>query len=644
MKKSLLLIFIATIFCGSTLLPAQNPPFHKGVNLTGWFQTNSPRQIQFTRYTKKDFEQIKSLGCDVIRLPINLHFMTQGDSEYTLDPLFLKFLDEPVNWAEELGMYLLLDNHTFDPAGDTDPNVGEVLKKVWRQMAMHFKNRSEYIMYEVLNEPHGISDQLWNNIQQEVVQAIRTVDTKHTIIIGPAGWNSYSNLDLMPVYQDDNLIYTFHFYDPFAFTHQGASWSIPSMEPLSGMPFPYTTSQMPVFPSSLRGTWIEDLYNNYPNQGTIQSVKSLIDIAVKFRDTRKIKIFCGELGVYIPNSPAADRVFWYKTVRNYLEEKNIPWTSWDYHSGFGLYNAAGNDLFDHDLNVGLLQALGFNVPPQTPFLFKPDSSGFPIYTDYIEKGILESSYSNGGLDFYAEKKPNNGIYCIDWTSAQQYGIIGFDFQPNKDLSYLVQENYAISFLYRGDTPGINLDIRFLDTKTGPTDRPWRMRYTIDESVAPVDNNWHKVYIPLKNFNEQGAWDDGWFNPEGKFDWKAVDRFEIVAEYQALSGNHFAFDHIILTNQDTLKVNISTAITGILLDRNAKLQVFPNPVKEVLTFRWAEEHEMVGFELLDLNGRQLESGMFIGNKTIDVSSFPKGIYWIKVKDKKGVTETSKVLVQ
>ncbi|MBL0741978.1 hypothetical protein [Chryseolinea lacunae] len=53
-------------------------PFSKGVNLTSWFQALGPRQIQFTRFTRKDFERIKSLGCDAIRLPINLHTMTSG--------------------------------------------------------------------------------------------------------------------------------------------------------------------------------------------------------------------------------------------------------------------------------------------------------------------------------------------------------------------------------------------------------------------------------------------------------------------------------------------------------------------------------------------------------------------------------------
>lgn len=102
-------------------------PFKRGVNLTGWLQTSGARQIQFTKFTRQDFINIKSLGCDVIRLPINLHFMTGGAPAYTIDPLFYYFLDQIVDYAEELELHLILDNHTFDPATNTSPGVGDIL-------------------------------------------------------------------------------------------------------------------------------------------------------------------------------------------------------------------------------------------------------------------------------------------------------------------------------------------------------------------------------------------------------------------------------------------------------------------------------------------------------------------------------------
>ena len=231
---------ILSILLISTQLHGQDSsatalPFSKGVNLTNWFQANSPGSIDFSKYTYEDFSDIKTLGVDVIRLPINLHSMTQGAPDYSLDPLFLFFLDKVVDWAEELDFYLILDNHTFDPSDATNPQIGDILNPVWLQMAQHFNSRSDKILYEILNEPHGISHDLWNSIQGDVIQTIRSVDTTHTIIVGGADYNSYNSLSKIPAYEDDNLIYTFHF-DPFVLTHQQVGQ--PSMTDLSGIPFP----------------------------------------------------------------------------------------------------------------------------------------------------------------------------------------------------------------------------------------------------------------------------------------------------------------------------------------------------------------------------------------------------------------------
>ena len=44
---------------------------------------------------------------------------------------------------------------------------------------------------------------------------------------------------------------------------------------------------------------------------------------------------------------------------------------WDYHGGFGLFNDGSNGLFDFDLNIPLVKALGFNVPQQANYEKKP---------------------------------------------------------------------------------------------------------------------------------------------------------------------------------------------------------------------------------------------------------------------------------
>ncbi|MCA9732116.1 MAG: cellulase family glycosylhydrolase [Deferribacteres bacterium] len=562
------------ILVGAHILFAQELPFTRGVNISGWFQEDDVHQIQFARITKKDFINLKTMGCDVIRLPINLHFMTDGAPNYTVDPLFFTLLDQVVDWSEELEMHLILDNHTFDPSIDTEPTIATPLLAIWPQMAAHYKNRSRFIYYEVLNEPHGISNDIWNTIQKSVINAIRAIDTTHTIVVGPADWNSYSSLEQLPVYNDDNLIYTFHFYDPFLFTHQGASWVEPSMVGVAGVPFPYDAGRMPEMPASLQGSWIHDLFNRYDSEGNADFIRQKLDIAVAFKEQRNVPLLCGEFGVLMNNAEKSDRAAWHKIVVDYLQEKGIAWTLWEFNSGFGIFEPGSAGLWEQDLNVPLIEALGLQPIPQGEVEVKPDQSGFNIYEDFPGENIYTGGFNSGGeYDYYWQNNTYQGDYCVYWTEANQYNSLVFDFKPDKDLSLLQNTGYVLTLAIRGDMPGQKLDFRFLDSKTDdPEDHPWRVNFTIDEKVVPWNGQWYEVHIPLSSFRDGGSWDDAWFNPiPGIFDWTAVDRFEIVAEHGGLGNAQFWFDAIGIVDPNASQVAVTESPDTYRLSQN-----YPNP--------------------------------------------------------------------
>lgn len=499
-------------------------------------------------------------------------------------------------------------------------------------MAEHFKDRSEFLIYEIKNEPNGINESTWNTIQGRIIDAIRKVDTQHKIIVGPANWNSFHSLAAMPTYEDDNLIYTFHFYDPFVFTHQGASWVNPTMEPLGGVPFPYDATKMPGLPSPLNNTWVGSIYNSYSQDGTAEKVKALIDIAVRFREERNVPIFCGEFGVYIPNSDNEDRVRWYQLVSDYLEEKNISRTTWDYIGGFGVYEEGGS-LFEHDLNIPLLEALGFNTPPQTEFIIRPDTVGFPIYTDFIAAKISEASSGVNALNYYSDNEPSEGDYAIHWTGSNQYTSIGLSFQPNKDLTYLVEQEYALELMVRTDDSNGKLDIRFVDSKLGPTERPWRIRTTLDGSNL-ANGAWNRVYIPLKDFQEQGSWDNNmWFNPEGKFDWADIDRLEIVAEYGDMGAANWWFDKIRVVNE-----NISTSFQQ---EPTLPFKVYPNPTANSVVLKELELSDYT-YQMVDVYGKVVQSGLLSAKGQIELSVLEEGMYWLYLKNEAGEFGIEKVM--
>jgi endoglucanase len=555
-----IMVIILLLACNTTEnaadnTPQDNPekavrsaPFSRGVNFSGWFESFSAQGIPFTKYNEQDFADVKSLGADVIRLPIRMHSMTLGSPEYTLDPLFVKFLDYAVNWAEKYELYLLIDNHSFDPANSTDPDIDKILLPVWKQVAERYKNRSDYIIYEVLNEPHGIDDQRWGEIQGKAIEAIRSVDQKHAIIVGGVDWNSIDKLSTLPEYRDPNLIYTFHFYDPFLFTHQGATWSGPLFDLLRDVPFPADKNRMPKLPAKLRGTWIEEsLRVSYPKDAAPSKMYRTLDKAVRFANERNVPVFCGEFGVYIIHSPPEDRIKWYEFVAAALDRRNIARASWDYYGGFGVFNNVGGGDFNSDLNVGVVRAMGFTPPVQQVRTPEPLKTGFTLFDDYPGREV-SIGYWGEKTDFSLyDARTAEGEYAIRWGNADQYNQFWIVFDRNGDFSELARSGYSITFMARTERP-VSFDVRFLNHESA-TSIPWRMRYTINGTLLPPDGRWHAIRIPLADMQEHGAWIDAkqeWVSPRGEFSWKNIRQLDFVAETGDLNGRTIWFDSIKIT--------------------------------------------------------------------------------------------------
>jgi len=519
-------------------------PFSRGVNFSQWFETPNAQAIQFTRFIEQDFINVKSMWADVIRLPIKMHSMTMGAPEYVLDPLLLKLLDTAVDWAEKHQLYIIIDNHSFDPVAPTDENIDGILLKVWAQIAQRYKNRGKYVVYEILNEPHGISDSRWGEIQGLAIETIRKFDTTHAIIVGGTDYNSIDKLSSLPVYSDPNLIYTFHFYDPHIFTHQGASWGEPSLASLAGVPFPADIFRMPKTPENLKGTWVEDAIKNYKNDAAFSRLLGKLDKTVAFSKKRNVPVFCGEFGVYMIQSPAKDRVKWYEFVTGALKRRNIARASWDYFGGFGIFNNQTGGDFHSDVNVDVIRAMGLIPPPQRTRIQKPLNSGFTIYGDYPSNDFSMGYWGEDAVFSMYDTNAAEGEYAIRWGNASQYDIFWIEFNRNGDFSYLAEAGYCLEFRARTEKP-VSFDVRFVNPENAAS-IPWRMRYSINEKTLLPNGKWQTIRVPLANMTEHGAWINAtqvWLGPQGKFSWKNVKQLEFVAEDGDLKNRYIWFDSI-----------------------------------------------------------------------------------------------------
>ncbi|MDR2607421.1 MAG: glycoside hydrolase family 5 protein [Treponema sp.] len=529
-----------------TVIEYPEAGFSRGVNLSEWFQyTGSARGIHFRKFTREDFRDMKDLGINIVRLPIQLDTMTGPEPSYVPDPLFLELLDRVVDWAEEYEIFIILDNHSSDgSSGSTPDEIDSFLVPVWTHIADHFKNRSKFVLYEILNEPYGgISAARWGAVQKAVIDAIRTRDTVHTIIVGGHSWNSIDSLKELPVYTDKNLLYTFHFYDPYYFTHQGQNWAEPSMAELGGLPFPHGAHTMPSIPGSLIAAGLGPYFKNtYPRDGKPAALAASLDKAVQFSRERNVPVFCGEFGVKMGNCLEEDRVRWYKTTAALLDERHIPRTSWDYYGDFGLYKTGRGGSIDSDLNVEVVKALAFTPPLQKKA--EAVNGGFTLYDDYPEKNITVQYWRKSSLFDLYDTDSAEGKYAIRWGNLDRYDSITFTFTRPIDWKFLAENGFALQFRARTDKP-VEFDVRFIDAENA-SGIPWRNRYAVTGKILPPDGTWHTIRIPLADMSEQGAWIDAeqrWLESRGLFSWNEVQTLQFAAEYRALPDCSIGIDSI-----------------------------------------------------------------------------------------------------
>ncbi len=494
-------------------------------------------------FGRQDFEDIKSLGVEILRLPVYFEEFSSGAPDYIVEDWVWEKLDNAVEWCTELEMYLIIDFHNnCDGDSKTSPDVEKVLTKIWPQIASRYKDSGKYVLYEIHNEPHMQSGNnaadvaKWNKIQGNILKLIRTIDTTHTVIVGAENWNGVAELLKLPDYKDNNIIYNFHDYSPFLFTHQGASFA--ELENVRHIPFPYSKEKMPKKPENQKEqAWIDWMFENYKTEGSEAYLVKPLDEAVKFANKRGVALMCNEWGVLMTYADNEERCNWYRLKAKWMDERNIIRVSFDYRGNFGIFNnpstRPNEARVPDDLNLGIVKALGFNVPQGETRTFvswfenAQKTGDYTIYKNGFVKGICPDGNNMVRLRINAKDSADGESY-IHAAKASAWSFVSCFFSEPCDFSNILNSGKSLEFEIRSNQKNLNMSVYFVDPEipgAGKANYPWRCQTTINDKLVPADGKWHKVSVPLKDFYDVGAYSDyenKWHSAEGLFSWAKVN--------------------------------------------------------------------------------------------------------------------------
>ena len=179
---------------------------------------------------KDDIAFIKAAGFNTVRVPLHWRLFvkpgTSGGDEF--DGPGWPLLDRLVEWSRAAGLRVILDLHAA-PGGQTGvnhddgpgfplvfyvPRYRDLTIELWRRLALHYRDETAILGYDLLNEPISpYNDEAYLNprlepLYREIVAAIRSVDSRHAVILAGAQWSTSFAAFSRPF--GDNAIYSYH--------------------------------------------------------------------------------------------------------------------------------------------------------------------------------------------------------------------------------------------------------------------------------------------------------------------------------------------------------------------------------------------------------------------------------------------------
>lgn len=316
-----------------------------GINASEWF-AQSPGNYSAARtntYTDdSDIALMAQIGFDNVRLSIDAQPLEDDPLDKEgLNANFMRRLDHAVDQMLAKGMAVQIDIH---PESDYKRRVStsaegvERFVMLWRKLAAHYADRNpDLVFFEIMNEPEERDPYRWAGVQARAAAGIRAVAPKNTIIATGPNWSSIADLLTQQPLPDGNVVYTFHFYEPHEFTHQGASWGSAYWIYTHDIPYPPTADSLQKSLAEVPDDSNRYAFEHYwLDHWDAQRIKLQMDAAAAWGKEHNVPLICNEFGVYRRVTPQDSRMRWIHDVRTALESDNIGWTMWDYRGGFGV--------------------------------------------------------------------------------------------------------------------------------------------------------------------------------------------------------------------------------------------------------------------------------------------------------------------
>ena len=399
------ILMAALLMLAASALPGHAASFSmkRGLNLDQW--TTWPGEDQWGNrqailpypewrkfLNEDDLKALKSAGFDFLRMPVDPSPFLSDQTPALRDDLYASVLDS-VHMINRAGLKVIVDMHLIPSGASRKIGMGEVMDdpatfdtyvEVVRKMARMLAGEDPaQVAFELMNEPIVDCDadatSLWPERQRKLFAAARSSATKLTLILTGACYSNATALAKVDpkTIPDDNIIWTFHSYDPFLLTHQGATWAGDFIPYVTGLPYPLTAvppAQLDVTLDTIRARinaeapWTRQsgllayLDEQVASMDSPEKLLGLMDAPftkveawARANGIKPENITLGEFGMirqeygnaYV--MPPQYRAAYVKDMIARAEAHGFSWSVWSYGGAFGIVDAFNGNKAEPDV-------------------------------------------------------------------------------------------------------------------------------------------------------------------------------------------------------------------------------------------------------------------------------------------------------
>lgn len=288
-------------------------PLGRGVNMGNMLE--APTEGEWgVRLDEGYFATIAEAGFDNVRVPVRWSNHAADEPPYTIDPRFMARVERAVDAALAQGLKVVLNIHHYEEIMREPEAHRERFLALWRQIAEHFADQPGELWFELLNEPNqNMGAGTWNTLANAAIAVIRESNPERMIVVGGANWNSVDSLAQLELPEDDrNLVGTFHYYNPFQFTHQGAGWT-----------------------GAQADEWLGTTWDG--TEAEREAVARDLDKALVWSVEHQRPVYLGEFGAY-SRADMASRARWTRFVAEEALKRKLGFAYWEFAAGFGAWD------------------------------------------------------------------------------------------------------------------------------------------------------------------------------------------------------------------------------------------------------------------------------------------------------------------